>query len=281
MKVHVLVSIPDPELFDSCTLCFETLRVGFPTAEIHVYTNGDMCNQIRVDVYTKAKKCIPDVRYHAASMNWHHADWIEQVLQEHDALSGPCVIVDPDTIFWKSCEDWSFETPIAGYYVPLMWNDFAQCVSFERLHTSFLWIQDTFKLFKAIRDSYPNAEKETGEYCPVNPFMPRVQFIKGTPFFWDSTAALYNMIGGTHFSEEHLACYEHLNSASFYKVMHERLENRQGFEFLHKHLVKTPEQLRGLWNIVHPYYAAKHQQALQYLQSLETPVLRSLKLVLP
>lgn len=281
MKVNILVTVPDPELFDACTLCFDTLRVGFPTADIHVNVNNLLCaSELRSAIVEKIEK---------AGASWsgvgkvHHAEWIRHVIEEHRPQDGPCIVLDSDTIFWKSCEDWKFETPIAGYHVPMIWNDFAQCISFERLHTSLLWIPDSDELLHRLFRAYPNAEQEAGDYCPVDPFMPRVQFIKGVPFFWDSTAALYSMVGGTHFSEAHKACFEHLNSASFYKVMHERLENKQGFEMLHKQLVKTPEMLRGWWGMVDAYYGEKHTQAVQYLQSLErtgTPRLRSLAPVL-
>lgn len=269
MRVNILVTIPDPELFDSCTLCFDTLRTGFPTSDIHVTLNGrPNLSASQWDSFNaKIKACGAGV--HELDFLTHHARWIERMIR-FDARhqpSEPCVLLDSDTVFWQSCEKWKFDTLLAGYYNPLIWNDFAQCVSFERLHTSLLWISDSKQLLEKINSAYPNATKPHGEYCPVNPFMPRVQFIKGIPFFWDSTAALYNMIGGTAFGEEHKACYDHLNSASFYKVMHERLENRQGFEFLHKHLVKTPAHLRGLWKVVDPYYSEKHRQALAFLNS--------------
>lgn len=280
MKVNILVTIPDPELFDACTLCFDTIRVGFPTADIHVNVNLELSD------YTVFPRLNEKVRKAGATCSTveriHHATWIRHVIEEHRPADGPCIILDSDTIFWSSCEDWKFETPIAGYYVPVIWNDFAQCVSFERLHTSLLWISDSDKLLHSLFRAYPNSEQETGDYCPVDPFMPRVQFIKGQPFFWDSTAALYNMVGGTHFSAAHKACFEHLNSASFYKVMHERLDNKAGFELLHKQLVKTPEKLRGWWGMVDAYYGEKHQQALAHLKSLESgiPSLRTLAPVL-
>lgn len=276
MQVNILVTVPKPELFDACTLCFDTIRVGFPKATIYADINADLCAPGMAD---KAffKACHQNIFTTKLSSPVHHAEWIRRVLMNHKADNGPCIILDADTIFWKSCEDWFFDAPLAGYFVPTMWNDFAQCVSFERLHTSFLWVSDINAVFNHLRSVYPPAHEETGAYCPFDPFMPRVQFVRGQPFFWDSCAGLYNMIGGARFGAKHLECYDHLNSASFYDVMYQRLNNKKSFELIHKTLVKTPALLKGMWPSVAAYYAEKHHEARQFIPLLnfrETPELQ-------
>lgn len=283
MNINILVSLTDPKCFESCTLVFGTLRVGFPTAKVHVTLNGNL--NVAGSQYAKFKFAVEacGATLHELDFTVHHGEWIQQTV-ESAAASGdrPCIILDSDCIFWQSVEHWEFDTALAGYYVPTIFNDFSQCVSFARIHTSLMWI-DAPRLVQEVGEKYPNAHKMNGEYCPFNPFMPRVEFVHGVPFFFDSCAALYAAIGGTHFGQEHKACFEHLNSASFFKVMHERMENKEGFTHLHKVLVKTPEQLRGYWGCVDQYYADKHQQALKILDSLDVqgaPALRSLKLLL-
>lgn len=254
--VCILISIPDSKYFDSCTLALKTVRVGFPTADIMVTINAQTS---REDSLRVVKMC-EDIAagWHILDKEVHHAAWIAQQVQEYP---GTLIILDGDTHFWKSCEDWKFADLIAGYYVPEMWNDFAKCRSWERLHTSFLWFADTELVLDRIKALYPPAFQKCGEYCPLDPFMPSVKFIKGEPVFWDSTAVLYNMLGGSRFGPEHLDCYEHLNSASFFDVMHERLEAKELFTWLHTEAVKDPLLLKPfLWNNVNTYYRQKHLQ---------------------
>lgn len=278
MKAYTLVTVPRLDRLDSCTLLFGSYRTGFPTTTLTATINSPL----------SSIKAVEPARIRAQSAGaWvsvseeplHHADWMKETLVLHAGVHGnePLVFVDPDTIFWSSVEGWKFDTLLAGYYVPLIWNDFAKAVSFERLHTSFLWVSRPKDLIEALKQKYPPGFDSTRAYSPVDPFGPRVQFIKGEPFFWDSTSMLYNMVGGTPFGKQHLAAYDHLNSASFYDVMYERLENKRGFEILHTEAVKTPDQLRGLWeHVVNPYYRQKHQQALTHLASISPSITKSL-----
>jgi hypothetical protein len=205
----------------------------------------------------------------------HHADWIR--LQLTESYPVPLVICDPDTVFWKSCEDWEFNerTLLAGYYVPRMWNDFACCVSVPRIHTSLMVFPDANDLRCALQGAYTEAWKKHGEYCPCDPFMGRVMFDEGKPLFWDCCANLYNMLqkvpkSVSHFGEEHKACYDHLNSASFYDVMRDRLEtkNREGFIMAHDKWVKNP--VPGLWPLVDEYYEQKRIEGWLRLPTEET-----------
>lgn len=280
MKVYTLVTVPRPDLFESCTLIADSFRTGFPTATWNVTVNTPLCSpRVTSSVFNKFKTVASPGVLEMSQTALHHADWMRETLVLHAGIQGnePLVFLDADTIFWKSVEDWKFDSLLAGYYVPAIWNDFAKAVSFERLHTSFLWAPRPADLVAAIKEKYPPGFDATRAYSPVDPFGPRVQFVQGVPFFWDSTANLYNMVGGTPFGAAHLEAFDHLNSASFYDVMYERLANKAGFELLHKEFVKTPEKLRHLWpGVVNPYYAEKHQEALRYLETLSPSIRKTL-----
>lgn len=283
MKVYTLVTVPRTDLIDSTTLLFDSFRTGFPTASFSVTINTKLCAiQAVQPARNRIEKAQPTY-VHYADEPLHHADWIKENLVIHAGIFGnePAIFLDADTVFWKSVEDWKFDSLMAGYYVPFMWNDFAKAPSFERLHTSFLWFSRPKDLIEALKEKYPPGFDATRAYSPVDPFGPRVQFIQGHPFFWDSTANLYNMIGGTPFGAAHLEAFDHLNSASFYDVMYERLANKAGFELVHKQLSKTPEALRGMWGpLVNPYYAQKHQEGLDYLATLSPALQKTLALLL-
>lgn len=236
MKVFLLLPTSVPEgLEKSTTLVLDTIRVGFPTAEI-VQGKGPT-----------------------------HFDWIRENIRTGE---GKMVFIDGDMIFWENVEDWEFPTTLAGLHVPMMWNDFAKCISMPRLHTSFLWVKDAETLREEIEAAYPLSFMESGEYCPCDPVSPRIQFHNGHPIFWDTCANLYHMIGGTSFDEKQILSYEHLNSASFSKVMRERIGNPHGFDILHKELVYTPEKLRGFSTIVDAYYKDRYLKGVAEAQRI-------------
>jgi len=273
--VRILVTIPSPELFDACTLVFPTLRTGFPDSTINVTINGNTHGATRGPLLEKivAANCGWDFVDSSPlrddddlSPAWingaciHHAAWIRNCILEHARdyhADKPLVILDSDCLLWDRCDNWEFQKPLAGYYVPRMWNDFAKCVSFPRVHTSFLYLRPT-ELLAQIKNTYSLASEVHGEYCPCDPFMPAVKFIDGKPYFWDSTSVLYNMVGASHFTPDHLKCYDHLNSASFRDVMVARMDDPTSFKLAHDEWVKDPNRLlRNLWPLVNSYYRQK------------------------
>lgn len=259
LSVKILVSVPDARSFDACTLVFNTLRTGFPTAKIHVDINGMCSPEHTVAIEEKAQRA--DCFTKRLVKTVHLGDWIRNAVEGH-IFDWPLVILDADTVFWKSVEDWQFkpETLLAGYYNPQMWNDFAKCVSVARLHTSCLWFPNVSELRAQIVKAYPQSHGKAGEYCPCDPFMPAVRFTSGQAFYWDCCANLYQMLGPSRcerFGPEQKECFDHLNSASFYDVMMERMDDNRGFHVAHTHLVKQPELMRNLWPIVDRYYAQK------------------------
>jgi hypothetical protein len=156
-----------------------------------------------------------------------------------------------------------------------MFNDFARCISVPRIHTSLLVFPDTNSLRCAVQGAYTEAWKEHGDYCPCDPFMGQVMFDEGKPVFWDCCANLYNMLQRVpasvyHFGEKEKACYDHLNSASFYDVMSTRLEglNREGFIKAHTEWVKNPRP--GLWPLADEYYRQKEIEGWVYENSSKT-----------
>jgi hypothetical protein len=273
ITLKVLVTVNDMAHFDACTLCFETLRVGWPTADIHVHINGDQYVSAIIDKLDYFHRDKPGrMFWHLEKPIVHLADWIRG--RVNCSYPGPLIIADPDIVYWKSCEDWEFlpDTLFAGYWHPRMWNDFARCVSVQRIHTSMMVFPNTQHLRDMIQCVYGPAWMKHGEYCPVDPFMGRVMFDENGPTFWDCCANLYNLllsIKGTerqwpaieHFGQKELACYDHLNSASFYDCMVDRLqgETREGFKIAHRDWVKNPKP--GLWPLVDAYYKQKSIEA--------------------
>jgi hypothetical protein len=274
VTVKILVTVNDMAQFDACTLCFETLRVGWPTADIHIHLNGRKWATAILDKLDYFHRDKPGrLFWHQEIPAVHHAEWIRA--QVKHTYPGPLVIADSDIVYWKSCEDWEFAegTLLAGYHHPRMFNDFAKCVSVERIHTSMMVFPDTHKLWDALCKAYPLSGLKHGEYCPCDPFMPAVRFDDGIAVFWDSCSNLYNMLcrqpgAMCHFEPRHLESFDHLNSASFYGCMVERLEGetKEGFKLAHRDWVKNPTP--GLWPLVDAYYKQKAIEACAYLEEI-------------
>jgi hypothetical protein len=274
MTVYSLLTI-NPKTECSCTLVLDSIRTGFPTANLSIWFNN-MANGKDIAPYVE-KLGTDDDKYWVTvcPVRWHHARWIEMIVRNHHRdgeEKEPCIIIDGDMIFWESVEDYvvQSEALYAGMYVPMIFNDFARVVSMPRIHTSFMWIPDTDKLLDKVTEMYPYSDQPHGNYCPLDPFGPRVSYINHFPIFWDTCSTLYNMAGGQHFDAQMLSKYEHLNSASFYDIMLERLDNKKGFEALHSHYVKNPDLLKGYnLDIVRPYYRMKHDQALKIIKEFD------------
>jgi hypothetical protein len=260
VTVCTLITANDPATYANCTLTLDTIRVGFPTAKIDVLINSRPFNfQETVrrahEIGCRVISCRTDPE------PIHHADWIRQrVLHASEA---PTVIVDPDMIFWENCEGFTFPGSIAGAYVPDHWNHWSDCAYRSRLHTSFLWINDPKALLAAIpRGSEP--------YLPFDPFHPVTTFDFGRATFYDTLAILCHALPKKEvclFGEEHMNCYDHINSASFYKQMLVKFEEPKRSEFARIHeLARTnPKELRGLWRQTARYYAEQHIELIKRL----------------
>jgi hypothetical protein len=246
MQVAILVTINQPEQVIPCTLALDTIRTGFPTAFVSCHLNDSPDYAARVGELCEAR----NVHFFEAKMRMHQAEWIRHQVQVNAKYGNePLVLLDGDVIFWENCEDLTFEHPLAGYYVPRFWNEYANCLTMERLHTSFLVIRPQ-ELGQRIVRVWP----ENHSYLPFDPFQLYATFVRGTPVFYDVCANLYHAVGGSAFDESVKQRYDHLNSASFYKEMYAKLQNRDAFAAVHELARTKPSELRGLYREIDRYY---------------------------
>jgi len=204
------------------------LRKGFPTSDVTIYNNfNEPEDTLEIQRLSKDTEC----NYVTLSKRWHHAKWIQEMVKTNDES---ITILDSDMIFFDDLEPLEPEAMLNGYYIPIIWNEFAQCISYERLHTSFLLIQNCHQLRRMINADYPLRLHRTSDYNPLDPFMPDVGVCRGKKMFWDSTSKLFNLFGGNAFTPELRSLYAHVNSVGFYDVMHDRVENKDAFHLQHQ-----------------------------------------------
>jgi hypothetical protein len=249
-EVAILITC-DEKSFPVATMAFDTIRTGFPTALIKVYAN-DLPIEMLEQVFQRFSKIAGPTVWLTLQQRLSHSEWIRAEVIGSSAET--LFIVDGDTVFWESCEHFRFDSPLAGLKVPNMWNEFAQCPSMERVHTSHMTIRP-----EELRQAIAKVDKTYGKYpvyAEADYFSPRIVFQYGLPTFYDSLAQLSQAVKWYRYGETELNCYDHVNSASFYDVMYERLEQREKFAELHELARTNPAALRGLWRKVNKYYEA-------------------------
>jgi len=238
-RVHLLATCNKPELVDAATLVFKTLRVGFPTAEINVWLNGDVLHRAKiVDAAMKA-----DCVVNESEPTIHH-NWIKERLETE---TEPFWICDTDIIFHRSVEDWKCQTPLMGAYVSKFHDKFTRCQTAPRLHTSLLRFdpvligQQLQRLQTSIRVS---------RFSPLVPLIDPVMLPPNT--FFDTCALLYQAVGGTKLTDVQLEAYEHLNGATW---VDELGPVYPGLSEFHKSIYADNSKASGSHRAMQQFYA--------------------------
>lgn len=238
MKAHILATCRMPELMPMTLLVFKTLRIGFPSAEIHVHLNRMESLPVEADFFH--------------SDNTIHHLWIEKLIASSDE---PFWIVDTDVVFFGEVESWRFNAPLAGRRIP-EWNDeFSGCITRARLHPSLMYLDP-----EKIRASIAVYESKIAS----TPFTPRINLIhpiclpfKGKSYFHDTASLLYHAIGGHRFSEVQLDAYGHFNFGTIPDVVLPRLTFGKEMAKVRQAAIDNPELLRGAWRAQEKYYAER------------------------
>lgn len=208
MKVFILATCLKRERINGTLLVFPSLRVGFPTAEIHVYGNS-------LDTYA-ATLVAHAARLCGATFSnilpMPHGAWIEDLLRKE---SDPFWICDTDVTFSAAVEHW-FEPEssslFAGRYEPDFFEKWTQSCHVSRLHPSLMWFNPR-PLRAAIR-AWPGKHPFFGS---VERVLIRWTFVPAphTLYFYDTCAGLHHALGGTPFTAEQNACFHHTFAGTY------------------------------------------------------------------
>lgn len=254
--IHILATCRNPELFRGTTLIFDTLRTGFPTAEVHVYLNDLLESPDHLDQMERVKQLALDkgcVVHRVIGGTIHHK-WIHGLLRDHP--TEPFIILDTDMVFWKNCEDWNHgDAALSGRFIPEFYDQFTKCVTRARLHGSFLYFNPANIAARLVdfKHQFPDT--------PFNPLANVIDpiVIPGTPhsFFHDTCCLLYQAIGGKAFSVGRLECYDHLNCGTISDIVGPHLTDIRLRE-AHFAVFENPALAKGVWRDQEKYYLA-HQ----------------------
>jgi len=201
MKVYIITYCTSPESLYGNLLTLGSIRTGFPGAEIIVVHNS-VAKECRSQLAEAAEKVGAASRY---VENVSHASIILQIMSSHYADEDSIVILDPDIIFWEDCSGWDFGGKLAGRLLPRFFDEYSGCDTVERIHTSFLWVDNPRRLV----NSLIAPAKKHFELKLVEPFMFRLD---GKMLRYDTLAGLYHFLPSamSPFTEEHLDCYDHI-----------------------------------------------------------------------
>jgi hypothetical protein len=209
VQVYILTFCRKAELFYGTELIFRTLRVGFPNAHVTVVDNASL-PEMREKIQSLAIESACNFRQISGRSVAHH-DFLEQTIREvatRGNQPATVVFLDPDLCFWQSCEDFQFDSLIAGKGVS-RWYDKLNTVTMPRIHTSFLWIPDVAKLWEAIR-------RIRFYYFDFQPFLSFSFNMDGVWYRYDTGAGLVNAMPDkvSCFAEEHMERYDHIFAGS-------------------------------------------------------------------
>jgi hypothetical protein len=236
MKVYILVrhnGIDD--VFGSIAV-FKTLRVGFPTAEIVTYVQGDFDHEL-----------IPENAIKIGRVE--HYNWIETVMDLADEEE--LVFCDTDMIFYESVEEALSSCPslMCGRHIPDYYNITINAIEVERLHTHLLYIKNPMEMKTWIKKTL-----NTGLH-PYNPYAPFQYYYHGQLRFYDTMANLTQSYGQARgFTSELLDKYTHLVSGTMLKGVANLLPGGERLIQHHQMAKENPESVRGLWREHDKFY---------------------------
>lgn len=258
--VYILTWCKRIELLYGTTLIFETLRVGFPNASVHVVDAASVA-PARAAIQARARAC--GAQYLQLDRRIELSFFIEQALVRQG--SGPAVFVDPDVCFWDSVEEWEFAGLAAGRLIPRHHCEFSGCLSEPRLHTSFLWFPDVARVLQAI-----DRVRRTHRF--FEPFR-NVMLPSGDGWlYFDAAAGLYGAYPDQMqpFETRHLDGYDHLFAGTYADSVLARLgpEMREVYRDIHRKAQTDYRLIKGSWRRQEEYFQSR-RVAIEFAPPVE------------
>jgi hypothetical protein len=253
VKVHLLVTVRNPDLIGAATMVWNTIRIGFPTADIHA-TFNDVSIHHRSVLHDYLQSAGAErVSSNCFPLDHHH--WILSLIEKE---TEPFWICDTDICFWQNFERFEFKgAALAGRYTPQFYCSFANARTCPRLHTCLLRIDpsEVKVLVKLYGEQFPDT------YCTPRPTLADLIFPRYTPYrfgaiqkkyFSDTCSLLYAAIGGQMFTNEQNSAFDHLNFGTLCDVVAPRLGG--SVREMHAAVLDQPHLLKGQWKRDQEFY---------------------------
>jgi hypothetical protein len=207
-KVHTLLYCRSSKDEEGNFLFFKTLRTGFPNCEINVYSNA---NSKSFNQIAKAFALKVDANFIELPQEIEHCNFIGYFLTNEKE---PFYVIDPDTIWFDEMPT-EFPADIAGRYIPNFHDKYSNSNTYERLHTSCLYLNPS-----SIQDRISTHEF----HHEFDYIRPSIFYYQNKCYRHDTCSKLYGFLKNTNtalaFNEElnnkfaHLFCGTHLSQVS-------------------------------------------------------------------
>lgn len=258
--LHILATVRKPELMRAATLVFQTLRVGFPDADVVVWGNA-LTYQAMAHLSRFAEAVGGRLQNLPPTS---HDRWIESLLQSQTEGFWIC---DTDVVFTADLESRTrtrtTTSTMMGRFEPEFLEEWTGTRHMARLHTAVMWL-DAPRLRGKIREwmcRIPMPWRNTAEFDLVRQhFVPlaraatalRARGDRRETLFYDSCAGLWHALGGRAFKDEENACFEHLHCATYVDCM-----NHEGLQAFHQRAYANPKSIAGAQIEQEKYYAQR------------------------
>lgn len=247
--VFILTYCKNVDQLYGSLLVFKTLRDGFPHARISVCDNASVSEAV---VEIKRAAQVNGCMFRQFQHEVLHHDFLLACLSNSEG--GRVVFLDPDVVFWKSVEDWEFEGLVAGRRIPLFFDEYTQCVTVPRLHTSMLFVQDR----KLLRNRIAEIQRLRFDFHPFRPVM----VPQGATWVrYDTGAVLFHAMPEAMqpFLSEHLASYDHLFCGTNFDYVRQFISatDRDTWQALHDAVKQDYRRLKGAWSTQEAYFLSR------------------------
>jgi hypothetical protein len=240
VNVYVLVKCQSEKNLPLSLLVFNTIRVGFPTARVHVYDNASDFGA--AEIRKKATE-INASEITRLPQRVAHGNFIAERVA---VVDGPTVFVDTDVIFWENCEDIVLPEGklYGGRFIPEMVECGARMPA--RIHPSLLFVPDPIALRAALAPLYK-------KFWYFKPFQGYTAVDHGNAVCWDVCSSLYAALleAAYTFGENELNRYDHLFAGTYSDRLEDlNMDSGTAARIRSAHAVATgPDwrSLRGLW----------------------------------
>ncbi len=246
-RVYIITFCRRVELFYGTKMIFQSIRTGFPFADITVIDNGSI------------PEALPIIRQLAASVKARiieipesdpHAMILEMIIMNEKE---PFSIIDPDVIFWDRMDnlDGLDDFLLAGRLIPAFNDPYSKCFTHERLHTSMLIVPNPNKLRTAIDE----VRKDKFEWNPFHGQM--FETDKGWTRY-DTMGILYASLKDRckAFDESMLNSYDHLFCGSHFDLVSSAYKDKSVLRAHEIAITGKTDHLRGIWRLQEEVLAA-------------------------
>jgi len=246
-KVFILTWCNSLDKLYGSLLVFNTLRVGFPTADVFVIDN---CSIESAVPYIESAAVNVNAKFFSLRNEVNHYDHIRNIIfscDENDKI----FIIDPDVIFWDNVEIFDTEKAIAGRLIPEFFDEYTNTITKARIHTSFLYLSNV----KRIKDCIINTKKKYFESDLIRPVMVK----DGKKWLrWDTVGQLYeNIVDDCEIFDDvmndkfdHIFCGSHLDI----------IVDKWNFDKLveiHELAKRNQRLLKGIWREQNEFFISK------------------------